>query len=132
MVAEQAAVWYACERLSCVVYRRAVRSQWQSVDMFACDIVGKQVTGRHVYLQVTAGKSQAVTKRRRKIEAIPWHESDIVQILQFRQKVNAHDRRKRVSSFRVHDFRLSDGGREWAPGEVLVAIPERWTSRAEV
>ena len=83
--AERAGEHYLREVEGCVATVRAVRTMYQRQDLFASDIVGKQPDGSHVYAQVTAGQSEAVRTRRRKLDAIPWHESDTVLLLQLVQ-----------------------------------------------
>lgn len=120
--AERAAVWYAHIVHGCIITRRAVRTQFQSVDMFAADIVGKHQDGSHVYLQVTAGQSSAVTARRRKLEKIPWHESDTVELLQLVQTENPANARRKLWFFRVHVY--NEAG--WSTKEEALAIPKEW------
>jgi hypothetical protein len=80
--AERAAEWYAVEIENCIVTRRAIRSQWQSVDFFGSDVVGKRLDGSHVYIQVTTGQAPAVSVRKKKLTAYPWHLTDTVLMLQ--------------------------------------------------
>lgn len=120
--AERAAQWVAHEIYGCVVSRRAVRTQWQSVDFFAADVVGKKADGTHIYIQATAGRHAAVTARRRKLEKIPWHKTDTVIILQLIQTIDPANARKKLWFFRVH--RLSCG--VWNTYENAIPIPQKW------
>ena len=120
--AERATVWYARKILKCVYTRRAVRTQWQTVDFFGSDIVGKRSDGSHVYIQTTAGQDSAVTARRRKLEKIPWHESDTVQLVQLRQTEDPANARRKLWFFRVHIY--EDG--VWSTSEDAVVIPREW------
>lgn len=128
--AERATVWYAREILGCVVTRRAVRTQFQSVDFFGSDIVGKMPDGSHVYIQATAGQDSAVTTRRRKLEAIPWHETDIVQLVQLRQTEDPANARRKKWFFRVHEYQyifIDDRhDREWVTHDQAVDVPREW------
>ncbi len=85
--AEVAAVHYCHEVLDCVKTVKAVKTQWQRQDMFACDVLGKRADGSLCAIQVTAGQDQAVTARKRKIEKIPWHKNDTVELLQLRYEM---------------------------------------------
>ena len=102
--AERAAVHFAVHCMDCIITRRAVRAKFQSVDFFACDVVGKQKDGSHVYIQVTTGQAPAVTARKRKIEKIPWHHSDIVLILQLFWLSNPKNKRKKDWYFKVFEY----------------------------
>jgi len=126
--AERAAEWYAVERMGCVVTRRAVRVQYQSVDFFGSDIVGKTRDGAHVYIQVTAGGNSAVSARRRKLEAIPWHTTDRVQLLQLVQTHDPANGRRKLWFFRVHNFALKRNARVWTTESDAVPVPADWFS----
>lgn len=102
--AERAAEHWLHEIMECVKTRRAVRTQWQSVDFFAADVVGKTQSGVHVYAQATAGSHSAVTARRRKLEAIPWHPSDLVYVLQLVEQQDPANARRKAWWFRVHEY----------------------------
>lgn len=121
--AERAAVWYCHEKHNCVITRRAVRTRFQSVDMFAADIVGKHLDGSHVYLQVTAGQSSAVTTRRRKLEKIPWHTSDTVELLQLVQTEDPANAKRKLWFFRVHEY---DPMKGWSTQNEAFPIPKEW------
>ena len=123
--AEKAAVWYAYKVYHAVVHTKAVRTQWQTVDLFGADVVAKDRQGRTMYLQATAGGSSAVTKRRRKLEAIPWGDEDMVQILQLISKHNPHDARRKRFYFRIHTL-TSDG---WTVDKIPLPIPNTWFTR---
>jgi len=75
---ERAACHYIVHSHGCTVFRKAIRTQFQSVDFFASDVVGKKPDGSHVYVQATAGQASAVSARRKKLEKIPWHPSDTI------------------------------------------------------
>ena len=120
--AERAAEWYARKIHGCLVTRRAVRTQWQSVDFFGSDVVGKKADGRHVYIQVTAGQHSAVTTRRRKLEEIPWHYTDTIELLQLIQTIDPSNARRKHWFFRVHYY----DGVLWDTKDDAVQIPREW------
>jgi hypothetical protein len=121
--AERAAEWYAREILGCVITRRALRMRFQKVDFFACDVVGKRSDGTHVYIQVTAGQAQAVTARRRKLEKIPWHETDHLELLQLIQTEDPANARRKIWYFRVH---YMNAAMQWSTKERAVTVPRDW------
>jgi len=125
--AERAAQWYAHIIHRCVISRKAIRTQFQSVDFFASDIVGKKNTGEHVYIQATAGQASAVSTRRKKLEAIPWHPSDTVELVQLVQTPDPANARKTLWFFRVHEYiHGSWEGRQWWTRHNAVPVPAEW------
>lgn len=125
--AEKAAVWYAREIMGCVYTRRAVRTQFQSVDFFCSDVVGKREDGTHVYIQATAGQKSNVTTRRRKLEAIPWHMTDTVQLVQLRQTEDPANARRKKWFFRVHEYQVeTPTQRQWVTHDQAVDVPLGW------
>jgi len=126
--AEKATVHYAREIHNCVVTRRAVRARFQKVDFFGSDIVGKRDDGSHVYIQTTAGQHSAVTARRRKLEAIPWHPTDTVELLQLVQTPDPANARRKLWFFRVHCYELYGMLylRQWHTEEKAVPVPKEW------
>lgn len=124
--AERAAEWYARERLECVLTRRAVRTKWQSVDFFAADVVGKRQDGSHVYIQATAGQSESLRVRRRKLERVPWHESDAVLVLQLTWTPDPANARRRKWWFRVHHFTHDEDPRGWCVSDEAIPVPQLW------
>lgn len=128
--AERACEWYAALNHGCVKTVRAVRSQFQRQDLFASDCLGKRADGSHVYLQVTAGAATAVSTRRRKLEAIPWHPLDTVELLQLVQTPNPANARQTLYFFRVHSYGLTlQGGRAWHTKEAAVPVPKEWFTK---
>lgn len=124
---ERACEWYVHEVLNCVVSCRAVRTQWQRQDMFASDVIGKKADGSCVYVQATAGQYSAVTARRRKLEKIPWCETDIVQVVQLVQTEDPANSRRKLFFFRVHEYGLAGYyPREWKTHETAIPIPREW------
>ncbi len=124
--AEVAAEWYAHSELNCVETRRTTRTQFHKVDFFCCDIIGKRADGSHVYLQVTAGGNSAVTDRRRKLEEIPWHRTDTIQLLQLVQTDNPGKGSRKLWFFRVHIYSMLGNERYWITGNDAVSIPKGW------
>lgn len=131
--AEVASDHYCRERMDCVVTRRAIKTQFQSVDFFASDVVGKRADGSHVYVQVTAGQSTAVNVRKKKLENYPWHETDTVQLLQLVQTPDPANARRIKYFFRVYEYLLEGEGngsighgRTWVQKEVAIDVPREW------
>ena len=130
MDAERAAVHAAYKLFGCVVTRRAVRTQWQKVDFFASDVVGKKEDGSHVYIQATAGQNAAVTARRRKLEKYPWHITDLVLLFQLVQTEDPASARRKLWFFRIHEYVLDYDERtlerSWETYEKAEPIPKEW------
>lgn len=124
--AERAAEHYAVHIHNCVVTQRAVRTKWQSVDFFGADVSGKRIDGSHVYIQATAGQYSAVTARRRKLEKIPWHDTDTVELVQLIQTIDPANARRKLWFFRVHYYRSFLADREWETMDEAVPIPREW------
>jgi len=125
--AERAAQWYVHEVHFCVISRKAIRTKWQKVDFFACDVVGKAPSGKHVYVQVTTGQSSAVSVRRRKLEQIPWHPTDAVDLIQLIHTLDPNDARKKRWWFKVHRYEpTANGSRRWVTDDELVPVPSSW------
>jgi hypothetical protein len=74
--AERAAEWVLAEMYGCRYLRRAIRSQYQKVDFWGSDVMGRTESGMVFYAQVTTGGPEAVRQRRRKLEQIPWNEHE--------------------------------------------------------
>ncbi len=129
--AERASEHYCHEIMDCVATRRSIRTQWQKVDFFSCDIVGKRTNGSHVYIQVTAGQTPKVLERKKKIEKEVWHASDTVQILQLVQTDNPGKGSRKLWFFRVYEYKLiwldSEGNcRRWYTLNTAISIPKEW------
>lgn len=125
---ERAAEHYARYNLDCILTRRPVRTKFQSVDFFGADIVGKRIDGTHVYVQATAGQSSAVTARKKKLEVVPWHESDTVQLIQLVQTPNPANARKTDYYFRifVYEANKEASQRTWKKEDEAVSVPREW------
>ncbi len=128
--AERAAVWFAVEAMGCVHPRRAVKTQYQSVDFWGCDVMGKRPDGSKVFIQVTAGQDSAVTARRRKLEQNePWHQSDTVLLLQLVQTQDPANARRTNWFFRIHAYdrlRLCYSTREGRTEPKAFPVPKHW------
>lgn len=124
---ERAATHHAIHTHGCLLVRKAIRTQFQSVDFFASDVVGKRSDGSHVYIQATAGQSSAVSTRRKKLEKIPWHPSDTVELVQLVQTENPANARLTSWFFRVHSYGLTlQGNRIWHTKETAIPVPKEW------
>lgn len=126
--AEVAAEHYCLNHLDCVVVRRAIKTQWQSVDFFAADVVGKKADGSHVYVQVTAGQSGAVMERKKKLEKYPWHQTDTVKLLQLVQTPDPANARRTKYFFRIFAYLpLGESQkRSWVQREIAIDVPREW------
>ena len=128
--AERAAVWYCREVLGCVAHRKAVRTKWQAVDFFGADIVAKDEEGIHFYIQVTTGSHSSVTKRRRKLESVPWHPTDRVMLLQLVQLPDPANAKRKKQYFRIHNLvRTSENPvlrKHWITDSRAFEIPRNW------
>ncbi len=119
--AEVACEWYAHDIMGCIRTVRSVRTQWQRQDMFSCDVLGKCPDGTLVALQVTAGQSQAVTARKRKLEKEIWHVSDKVQLLQLFSEQKG---RGKLWFFKVYEYYQQQ--KAWMTGNDAVPVPKEW------
>jgi len=135
--AEVASEWYAKIVHGAVITVRAMKTQWQRQDLFASDCVGKRADGSHIYLQVTAGQATAVSARKRKLEAVPWHESDTVELLQLIQAPNPANARQTLYYFKTWEF-IMDYRREERVDvvartveEVFVPLGRKWRAKEE-
>lgn len=130
--AEKACEHYARVVLGCVCTRRPVRTQFQSIDFFGADVVGKRKDGSHVYIQVTTGQANAARVRRRKLEAYPWHGSDVVYLLQL---CRDDSQRPIRWFFKVHKYDLpvrqidtpvAQSERTWKNSDEEYDVPRIW------
>ena len=134
--AEVAAEHYMVERLGCVEIRRAVRTQWQKVDFFGADLVGVLSTGAKIYVQVTTGASAAMSVRRAKLAAFPWHPSETVLLLNLVATASAAKGRRTEYWFRVEEFAgkpmFSDVGtvRCWEDWPETIPVLREWFASA--
>ena len=122
--AERAGEWYLREVCGCVATRRALRTKFARVDFFASDIIGKLPNGACVYAQVTAGGNEALRTRRRKLEAVPWHESEAVLVLQLVSTPDPVNATRKLYWFRVHRYDQSRG--EWSLDREAAPVNRDW------
>ncbi len=94
--------------------------------MFGCDVLGKRLDGTLVALQVTAGVSQAVTARKRKLEQELWQESDMVQLLQLVSTENPGKGARKLWFFRVYEYEHYNDPPGWVFKEEVVSVPRLW------
>jgi len=122
---ERAAEHYLYHEYKCLPHtiRRAVRTKYQSVDFWGCDVMAKDEWGHSYFAQVTTGGVEAVRQRRRKLEKIPWNDLEHIMVLQMIETPDPLDNRKKKFYFRVHEM---DKTREleWIVG--LEEIPRDW------
>ena len=106
--------------------RRAIRTKWQSVDFWACDVMGRTREGMCHFAQVTAGQDEAVRVRRRKLEKISWNIYDNVLLLQLVEQQDPANNRRKIFFFRVHhlDWLKPDNG--WTVDDVAFPVPKEW------
>jgi len=116
------------EVCGCVVTRRALRTKYAKVDFYCADIIGKHADGSCVYAQLTAGGNPALRIRRRKLETVPWHESEEVMVLQLTFMPDPANMRRKLWFFRVHRFhpgyvRVCD---RWTVDDEAAPVPKEW------
>lgn len=109
--------------------RRAVRTQFQSVDFFASDVMGKTLDGTNHFAQVTAGQNEAVRVRRRKLEKIPWNTHERVYVLQLVEMPDPARLSRKNFFFRVHRYEHllpESTSREWSIDYQAYPVPKEW------
>ena len=126
--AERAAEWVLRKVYGCVATRRALRTHYAKVDMFGCDVVGVDEDGWRTWVQVTAGQTSAVTARRRKLEAYPWHVTDGVYVWQLQSRQSG---RKKEWYFNVWEYEWCSylgpkGQRHWIRHGLVTRIKPEW------
>ncbi len=132
--AEVAAEHFLLERLGCEHIRRAVRTQWQKVDFFGADLMGVRETGVKIYAQVTTGASAAMSERRAKLGAFPWHPSETVLLVNLVATASAAKGRRTEYWFRVEEFvgevALDPTAvRTWQDWPEPIAVPRNWLKK---
>lgn len=110
--------------------RRAVHTQWQKIDFWFSDVMGRTPKGRCFYAQVTAGQAEAVRQRRRKLEKISWNAFDNVMVLQMVEQPNPANHRKKDFYFRIH--RLDHINLVWSVDEIAFPIPREWFNKLRI
>jgi len=125
--AERAAEWGAIEVLECEHTRRALRTKYAKVDFYGADILGCTWDGAKVYIQVTAGQSGAVIKRRKKLQAYPWHLSERVMVWQLVERQDVANPRKKNWFFRVWEYGCGKKwDRTWREWPDVIRVPAKW------
>jgi len=131
--AEKAAEHFLHEKCYCEIHtiRRAVRTKWQSVDLWGSDVIGKDKRGYSYFAQVTAGQTEAVRTRRRKLEKIPWNVLERVFVLQLVETINPANARRKLFYFRVHRFNTVNQYGEnihptWSVDDEACPVPRAW------
>lgn len=126
-LAEKAAEHYLYEVCGCdpAQIRRAVRTQWQAVDFFGCDVMGRRKDGLVFFAQVTAGQNEAVRVRRRKLEKISWNHLERIMVLQLVEQFDPANARKKIFYFRVHRL-VNHVTMAWEVDEQAVQVPKTW------
>ncbi len=122
--AERAAENAMLNVMGCVVTRRAIRTRFNKTDFFGADVIGIRQDGSKVFCQATCGGVEAVRQRRRKLEAIPWHRSDTVCILQLVERQAVVNARSKQWHFRVHEYDLES--RAWSVRPDAIEIERGW------
>jgi len=128
--AERAAEHYLFHVFGCEPdqIERAVRTQWQSVDFWGCDAMGRAKDGRCYFAQVTAGQNEAVRVRRRKLDKISWNPFETVVVLQLVEQPNPAFAQRKDFYFRVH--RLIQGN--WSVDTIAHPVPKEWFKKLRV
>ena len=109
---------------------RAVRTKYQSVDIWACDVAGRTRQGFCYYAQVTCGQVEAVRTRRRKLEKIHWNEYDTVMVLQMVAQPDPANARRKLFYYRIHSYNHTD--RTWEVYPDAYKIPREWFKKLRV
>lgn len=124
--AERASEWVLRHEFHCLHTRRALRTKFAKVDFFGCDTIGVLANGEKLWVQVTAGAAQAVSQRRKKLEAYPWHASDRVMVWQLVSTEHPVRARVLLWHFRVWEYSAGAGpGRSWCLWPDALPIRDR-------
>lgn len=86
------------------VTRRALRTKWARVDFFGADVIAKSDTATNWCQVTTAQRTESVRRRRRKLEKIPWLQSDCVWLFELEMRPNPVRRSRIDYFFRVHQY----------------------------
>ena len=136
--AEVAAEHWLRESMGCVAIRRAVRTKWQAVDFFGADLVGVLDTGAKIYVQVTTGGHSAMSTRRAKLGAFPWHASETVLLLNLVATASAAKGRRTEYWFRIEEYcstmcesgrPMCESRRRWQDWPDAYRVPREWFMR---
>jgi len=132
--AERAAEHYLYEICGCDPAQicRAIRTKWQAVDYWGCDVWGRTLGGHCWYAQVTAGQAGAVRERRRKLEKISWNKFDAVLLLQLVEQQNPANARRKDFFFRVHTYWHIKQGEHWTVADEACPVPAGWFKKLRI
>ena len=113
--------------------RRTVRTQWQMIDFFGADVIGKGKEDT-VYIQVTVSQqSKHVMERRRKLEQIPWTETDYVCVFQYVERKSISNPRRKERFFRSYVYdAYPDGERRWLSNSAINITPDMLKAHAHL
>lgn len=130
--AERAAEHYLYEVCNCDPFqiRRAVKTKYQAVDFWGCDVMGRNLMGKCFYAQVTTGKTEAVRIRRRKLEKISWNENDTVLVLQMVVQPDPANNRRKAYYFRIHIYKHKI--KKWDVKLTAYPIPRKWFKKLKI
>jgi len=130
VAAERAAEWYLRKMCGVTKTVRAMKTQWQRQDLFACDCIGRTPQGTIFYVQVTCGVGEVVRERRRKLEQFAWNEHEVVMILQLVARENPANATKVDLFFRVHRYNHRTS-RNWSVDDIALPVPPEWFTKWE-
>jgi len=138
--AERAAEHYLYEVCGCQPEQiiRAVRTRYQKIDLWAADVMGRRKDGHCYFAQATAGGSEAVRTRRRKLEQISWNPYDHVFVLQLVERQDIVNMRRKSFFFRVHrylhglDYYKEGKLSEWIVDDDACSVPREWFKKLRV
>ena len=112
------------------VTRRAVNARFCKVDLFRADVMAKHKGLKFTaYTQVTTGQShQALRERRRRLEEMPWMETDLVFLFEWRETQDPVNRANLLYFFRVEEYAKLPGQfkRSWQVWPKAVEVPREW------
>ena len=112
---------YHCEPSQII---RAVKTRYQRQDLWAADTAGRTKRSEVFYAQVTAGGSEALRQRRRKLEKICWRPDETVLVLQLVERPDPANARKKQFYFRIH--RLDTVNNMWTVDDRACFVPRAW------
>lgn len=113
--------------------RRTVRTQWQKVDFFGADVIGK-LPEETVYIQVTTAKrSKEIMLRKRKLEKIPWVETDYVYLFQCVERRDVLNPRRLNHYFRVYAYEEYIGStHKWRSADPVFITPDMLKAHSQL
>lgn len=116
--------------------RRTVRTQWQKIDFFGADVIGKGKEDT-VYIQVTTAKhSKEILLRKRKMGDVPWLETDRVYVFQCVERKSVSNPRKKELFFRTYIYYggyISNGGDPfWLSSDPIAITPDMLKAHSQL